>query len=419
MPKCGDVVKTVLFVTYHFPPSAASGTQRILGFTEHLPALDWSIDVVTPDRVPLEPIDQGLIQRVPAGVRTIQVKYPTGGLSRIGRRFVGHSVWLPRLPRTLARLIAQRRPDVVVTSGPPQCVHLAGLYCKLMYGIPWVADFRDPWVAGAGLKVGLFGGRLSALGERWVFARADGIVVNAPNAGKIVAAHYPAAAEKIHCVTNGYDPSQFSGIEAAPRSQFVITHAGEIYAGRDPRPFLDAIKILLAEEAVPRERLSVEFIGTGEDSGLSITEEIAQRGLANVVRVVGRVPYRESLARMVNSDLLLLLDAPNRLGGVPAKLYEYIGARRPIIALATPSSDVDWVLRESRHVFRLAPTHDVPGICSALRDLLSDPGQVTLSTAPDLFSRRVLAGRFSQLLTSLIRPQARSNAFTAMPAVEG
>ena len=398
--------KTVLFVTYHFPPSAASGTHRLLGFAEHLPTLGWQVAVVSPSIIPWEAVDERLVSRIPAATNVSYVDYPTGRMYWPLRKIHGFAAWLPRVLRRMGRLMATISPDVVVTSGPPHCVHLVGLYLKRSSGVTWLADFRDPWVAGNfTVQTDWWWNSSARVGERWVFDRADAIIANAPNAQKIVATHYPQHADKIHCVTNGYDPTQFVGLVHSPSKRFVVTHAGELYAGRDPRPFLDAVRLTLDENQGERDRLIIDFVGSASSGEFDLNAEIEKRGLAGTVHSIGTVPYRQSLERMARSDLLLLIDSPSRTVGVPAKLYEYIGAKRPILALASAESDVDWVLRQASRPYQLVGTQDVHGIHIALRRFLKGPSLTAVSGDCSTFTRNSTARKLSQIMEALVPPE--------------
>jgi len=279
---------------------------------------------------------------------------------------------------------------------------MAGFYLKHRFGIPWVADFRDPWVAGQDLtgspKKMLF---LDRLGESLVFRSADAVIVNAPKALSEVVAKYPQVAGRIHCVTNGFDPAIFAGLSKSSQSRFVICHPGELYAGRDPSPFLDAIQIVVGRDTALCQRLTADFIGKKSDGRVLTEAEIERRGLTGVVNLIGQVSYRESLQRMVDADLLLLIDTPNRRIGVPAKLYEYFGAKRPVLALANEGSDVHWALRESGVTFRLAATNDVQAIVSGLDFLLRNKAGQESESQSSRFSRAAITSQLAEILDQL------------------
>jgi glycosyltransferase involved in cell wall biosynthesis len=407
------VSKTVLFVTYHFPPSAASGTHRILGFARHLPEFDWRVVVVAPPGTPFEPVDEALLNRVPVDTRVYHVNFPAGRAYWPLRKIAKKASWLPFAIAALPRIMAAEKPDVVVTSGPPHCVHTVGRYLKRRFGVRWLADFRDPWMTTNYLsRRRKWYDPLARREERRVFNSTDAIIVNAPNAGKALAHNVPRHAHKIRCVTNGYDPAPFAEERTREsKSRFVITHAGELYAGRDPRPFLDAFDKLLTCEPESRERVSVDFVGPPTGVGFNLHVEVARRGLSDVVQLSGQVPYEESLDRMAKSDLLLLIDNPDRRIGVPAKLYEYLGANRPILALAAADSDVAWVLRKARRTHRLAAANDPNAIRTCLQELLRLGGDDGSEVTAHCFSRRELArqlGDYMDQLLSQSLPNARA-----------
>jgi len=151
--------------------------------------------------------------------------------------------------------------------------------------------------------------------------------------------------------------------------------------------------------------LRVRLIGNLANQKQQPEIENMIRGAANaLVSVEGQVTYAQSIQAMVQADLLLLLDTPGRQAGVPAKLYEYIGASRPILALAELDSDVAWVLRESGFAHRIALPLDPGAIRRALTELLQDPATARCGgqdkPVQSRFTRRFLAGELAALLNS-------------------
>jgi glycosyltransferase involved in cell wall biosynthesis len=375
---------------------------RLLGFAQHLPKFGWGTSVVAPPGLPLEPTDPALVKRIPDEAAVRYVTFPQGWLAKPFRRVMGKAVWLPAALAACVKTVRQQRPAAVLTSGPPHCVHMLGMFLKRVYGLPWVADFRDPWVADEP-----FGRprRLVVRGERMVLRGADLILANAPRAAEDFRAAYPNCRDKIVSLTNGFD----AGVPApaAPPTDVVrILHAGEIYTGRDPRPLLDALQSLVATPGRPR--FQVCFIGRAaprSDSGFDLNEEIRKRNLAAVVEVRGQVPYGEALAEMRRANVLLLLDPAGRRAGVPAKLYEYLGSGRPVLALAEREGDTAAVLERSGVLHRVAAPRDVSGI----RDSLAALGEAVRAGRPVVadpdalrrFTRESLAGDLAQLLTRL------------------
>lgn len=400
-----------LLLTYHFPPSAASGSFRLLGFAQHLPALGWGVSVVAPPSLPWESVDERLLGQVPAATRLHHVPYPRSRLVKPFRALSPYGVWLPPALAACRRVCHREAPDVLLTSGPPHCVHLLGLLLKWQYRIPWVADFRDPWVATAG-----GGGWCSPWAGHWekaVLRRADAVVANAPFACQSLQRAYPSCANKIVSVPNGYDPERFAGVAGGNCSDRpTIVHTGTIYAGRDARPVLDALRELIGAGRLPPCKLV--FVGRFDEGGIDLRAEVNRRGLDPVVELLGPLPYEAALRSMAGAAVLLLLDSPGRRIGVPAKLYEYLGAGRPVLALAEVGGDVAAVLRESGVVHRLAPPADRERIAGALLELLTEirAGR-SAPPAPERlarFTRAGVAGQLAEVMGRCLAGRGRSAA---------
>src|SRR5207244_7692532 len=141
----------------------------------------------------------------------------------------------------------------------------------------------------------------------------------------------------------------------------------------DPRPLLDALKTLHTRDGASAPRWRLCFLGRTGDPGFSLEQAIRERGLQEHVEIGGQVAYARSLRDMAEADLLLLLDTPGRRLGVPAKLYEYLGAGRPVRALAEPDSGLGWVLRESGIPHRIVPYHVSAKIEQGLVEFTNGP----------------------------------------------
>lgn len=391
-------LRKILLVTYHFPPSAASGSFRLLGFARHLPTFAWQPVVVAPPQLPWEPFDLKLAQQVPPATVVYPAPYPRHWPKAV-RWAAPYAVWLPGARKVCRQAMEIEKPDVVLTSGPPHWVHLLGRDLQKRFGIPWLADFRDPWVRGFDKPP-----RFSPLSwwerhwEKKVLKRADLVLANAPYASRKIQAAFPAQAHKIRTLTNGFDPPD-SSLRAEPRTgPLRIVHAGQIYAGRDPRPFLDAV------ERLSREAFQVVFLGRTTGHGVDVAEEVERRGLEQTVLVREQATYAQSLVEMHQADILMLLDSPGRRVGVPAKLYEYFGAGRAVFALAEPDGDTACVLRDSGLPHALAPPTDADAIAEQLRQLLDcvhANRNVVRSPALNRFTREHLAGVLTEWLDEL------------------
>jgi hypothetical protein len=388
----------------------------MLGFARHLPKYGWDPVVVAPPSLPWEPVDSELLAEVPATTRVCPVPYSQACLLKAVRKFAPYAIWLASAWGPCVRAVREHRPHAMLTSGPPHWVHLLGLFLKRRFRTPWLADFRDPWASNnPAVPPGRLRTRWLASWEAAVVRSADVIIGNVPAACAGMQDAYPAHRHKMVPINNGYDAELFP--QPAPRGPapepFSIVHAGMVYAGRDPRPFLDA----LADECLPRllggSLPRVRFIGRAPTrlTGFDLAAEVQNRRLAHCVAVEDQLPYRAALQAMVDADILLLLDQPGRRMGVPAKAYEYVGAGRPILALAQEDGDLGWVIRESGVCHRFAPPTDARAIGAALVNLA---GQMRAGALPrpstELRSRFTREGTARELARVLERHVAAGAA---------
>jgi hypothetical protein len=279
---------------------------------------------------------------------------------------------------------------VILTSGPPHCVHVLGHYLKRSFSCPWVADFRDPWISDGRSKKLTWLQRWARRWERRVFANADLVLANAPNACRMMQEIYPGAATKVVTLTNGFDPHHPFACASRSESNIELLHAGEIYAGRNPAPLLDALTALNRHA-----RYRLRLLGRVEKNA----------DAPAFVTWAGQCSYRDTLDAMQRADILVLFDTPGRTIGVPAKLYEYLGAGRPILALAEKSGDAANVLRDAGVLHRLAAPTDAHQIEHALRELttaLQAKQPIANSAQLERFTRRHLAGALAHRLDALI-----------------
>jgi len=400
--------RKLLILTYYFPPSSAAGSFRMLGFAEHLPQFGWHGVVVAPPRLPWEPTDEVLLGRVPPETAVYRPPYPVGWIWKPLRKIFPWGAWLPFAAVPCYQAIRDHRPDVILTSGPPHAIHLLGRHLHRRTGLPWVADFRDPWVAGDATQTRRKVPGWEARAELSVLHEAGAIVANTPRACDLLSHAYPQYASKMTSITNGYDPEAFDANPIMPLSgsTIEIVHTGTIYANRSPNPFLEAVQHLDPASLAGRT-LRVRFIGdvVSKEQRNEIENKI--RGVWNAsVSLEDQVPHLQSTKTMVQADLLLLLDTPGRQAGVPAKLYEYIGASRPILALAELDSDVAWVLSRSGALHRVAPPLDPEAIRHALVELIGELS-ASSSSRPDPrglspFTREALTGELANLLVTCL-----------------
>ena len=375
----------LLLVTLYFPPAGGGGVQRPLKFASHLPALGIETHVLAPDDpkwvhedadLPLP--TQAWIHRArylgPRSRRLADELHGRSGVdlalrqaSSVGRRLLlpdENVTWnATAIPKAIS-IVRHEGIDVVLTTSPPGSVHLIGAAVQKATGAKWVADLRDSLVLHPHRTVEGAGARAKQKARagiaRLVAHRADAIVA----ASEAIAEETRAIAPRGRVVTiaNGSDFDDFAGLGYSRGDRFRLTHAGSFFGKRDPKPFLRA----LAESGL--EDVTVRFVGDFRPGDREFLETL---GLGDRVELIEYVPRRESLRLQRDSDALLLLipDAGGRGRGVlSGKVFEYLAAERPVLAVVPTDGAAAELVRETGAGLVAGPD-DVPGIRDALVEL--------------------------------------------------
>jgi glycosyltransferase involved in cell wall biosynthesis len=374
----------VLLVSLYFPPAGGGGVQRTLKTAAHLPALGIETHVLAPGDPKwvhrddeLEPPTQAWVHRArylgPRGRRPAQELHGKTGLARVGTqaRLFGRRLLVPdeNVPWNLTAIpaaigIARREViDVVLTTSPPSSVHLVGAAVKRATGARWVADLRDSLVANPHRRTEHRLARIKEQGEHRVAALvaryADAVVAATQAIADEARALDPTG--PVVTIANGSDFDDFAGFQYRPSERFRITHTGSFFGKRDPRPFLTAF----AESGLDAV---VRFVG---DFRPADAEWAAALELGDRLELIPYVARRRSLELQRDSEALLLLipEAGGRGRGVlSGKVFEYLAAERPILAVVPPDGAAADLIRETGTGVVVAPD-DVPAIRAALQEL--------------------------------------------------
>ncbi|MDR7554842.1 MAG: glycosyltransferase [Armatimonadota bacterium] len=437
----GARTRVLLMVDYFFPPAGGAAVHRTLGLASSLPDFGWEPLVLTSRAPEHVHHDVSLLRRVPATLRVERtpslepVRFVKRVLSRQGgegssgtrssrgrqRRGRGaraisrvlqwmffpdrHVGWLPfALARGLS-LAKRQQFDAIYSTSTSVNSHLVARVLKRASGAFWVADFQDPWAHNEILGLPSWPHAvLAARLEHLILRDADRVTVTTGPIAAMLQRTYPAIpASKFAVLPMGFDPEAFGdlrGVAVAPT--FTITHLGFFYGPRSPGPFLEALGRCVRDGLLPRDLVTVRLLGGFDADAEALTAKLVRAyALEGVVHTEGVVAYGEGLRRLVESAVLLLV-TDDGWGGrtlVPTKLYEYLAAGRPILALAPAGPTADLIEETGAGI--VVHPDDTAGICDALVRCYARWRDGVRSVAPrgiDRFTWREITREFVRLL---------------------
>jgi glycosyltransferase involved in cell wall biosynthesis len=256
---------------------------------------------------------------------------------------------LGAIPTGLA-MIRQLKPAVLWSTYPIATAHLIGYWLARLSGLPWIADFRDP-MAHEGYPPDQRTWQSFLKVEQRVFSRANLCVFATEGAAQLYRKRYPWAADRIRVIENGYDEAAFVAAEAnltnTPLNPgaFTLLHSGIVYPEwRNPIHLLQAIRQLLDGGRIDHACFRLRFRAPVHDAFLK--EQIVELQLEQLVEISPPVPYQDALVEMIRADGLLIMQSDGCNDQIPAKLYEYIRAGRPILALTDSAGDTAQAMRK-------------------------------------------------------------------------
>lgn len=294
------------------------------------------------------------------------------------KRYLLSALWVPdRHKGFIAPVIAHSLPllregvDLVYTTAPPFSDHLVGLALKRMTGVRWVAEFRDPWTDNrkAARLRSAGADRVNRWLERRCLEEADQVVSVAEGIHELLSAKMPPdERDRFLLALNGIDNLAPSPPTQRGDGPFRIVHIGSFYGGRDPRPFLHALSAVAKERGLGPADVRVEFIGRSRRyRGISLEAIAAELGLADLVEFHDWMPQEQARERSNTADLLLLPFPHAHI--IPNKLYDYLGARKPILAFVHPRGEAARMLNRIGGHYLVTPD-DPASVHSALEAAL-------------------------------------------------
>lgn len=431
-------MKKVLVIAYYWPPSAGSGVQRWLKFVKYLREYGWEPVVYTPENPDFDLKDEQLAAEIPEGVQVIRrpIFEPFQLYSKLTGQQAGAQVnpvmkggkkdsnWKSRLAlwiranvfipdsrmfwikpsiRFLTGWLQHNKVDAIVSTGPPHSMHLIGLGIKEKTGLPWLADFRDPWT-----KIDFFheltlepwAEEKHRRLERQVLRKADAVVV----VGNQMKADFESMGfRNIEVVTNGFDPADIDLSQPhKPDSAFSILHIGMLGKARSHAIFWDGLHRLREENPGLKNDLKVRIYGVTDPWVLSQIEHFEDQSW---IEFLPYIPHEEVIRVQREAAVLLLSinDVPMAKGIITGKIFEYLAIGNPVLCIGPPDGDAAAIIREAS-AGPVVDFHDAEGFRNAVITLYQNwkSGHSAKERGNhEKYSRRFLCGRIAELLNQI------------------
>ena len=426
-------MKKVLIITYYWPPSGGGGVMRWLKMSKFLPELGWQPIIYTPENPDSSVTDESLTEEIHKDI--IELKTPIWEPYDIYRKLTGKKkktkfkagfvseassgnwknklsvfirgnflipdprmFWIRPSIKYLSKYLKENPVDLIISTGPPHSMHLIALGLIRKFDIQWIADFRDPWTDidfYSKLKLTKWADKKHHKLELEVLLKADHVVAVSENMAKDLE---KISKRKIEVINNGFDPLDFNFEKQELDKTFTISHFGAFNRDRNPKLLWNVLGELAKTNSELKESLRIQLIGQTDQS---VIDEIQKNNLAKNLILHEHLPHKKGLAVLSKSQVLLLPlnDAPNVMGILPGKMYEYMALRRPILALGPVDADYAKIINEtnSGDCHNFTDTKDIEQTVKHYFELFLENKLVIESSSFEKYSRKNLAKKIFEL----------------------
>jgi len=367
-------MKKALIITYYWPPAGGSGVQRWLKFVKYF--RDFGIEpvVYTVENPNYPIVDKSLSKDIPEGMEILKqpIWEPNNLFAFFGKNktesagflnpnptlfgkilqyiranyFIpdARKFWVKPSTSYLKKYLKTNKIDVVITTGPPHSMHLIGLNLKKELNIKWLADFRDPWTEidyFQQLPLTKKAIEKHHYFEKEVLKNADAVLV----VGKTMQENFSPYNSNVITVTNGFD-EVLTNENIALDSKFTITHIGLMNADRNPKILWEVLSEIVSENKEFEADFELKLIGKAD---ASVIADVSTFRLSNNVQVIDYVTHDIVVEFQQKSQVLLLIvnNVPSAKGIITGKIFEYLMAKRPILAIAPINGDLAEIIKET------------------------------------------------------------------------
>ena len=431
-------MKRVLIISYYWPPTGGSGVQRWVKFAKYLPSEGWQPVIYTPENPEQLAVDHTLEAEIPAEVEVIKthITEPYELYKKFLRKS-GHSnevvevnpvnaqnksflqkaamwvrgnlfrpdprcLWISPSVKFLKKYLEEHPVDLIVSTGPPQSMNLIGRRLALETGLPWIADFRDPWT-----KIFYFKhlSRWHKKMEKKVLDDASVVVAVSP----LVQQEFQAMTQTpVELITNGYDECDFpygkdEDAAGGKGKDFIITHTGLFAADGNPEVLWEVLSEKCAVDEDFRKHLKIKLVGKTD---VQIIRSIEEAGLKDNLIDMGYQPHSVAVEEQRKASLLILplRKEPEYKAVLPGKLFEYLASWRPVLGIGQTDGAMSMILNTTKTGVVL-DWNDKTSIGRFIDLCWSNhlKGNLTVDDADiSQFTRRNLTRRMAELFENII-----------------
>ncbi len=393
-------MKNLLIIAYYFPPSGGPGVQRVLKHTQYLPEFGYNPIILTVENGQFPARDESLLEKIPSNVPVYRTKIfepydiyrmftgkakdaavdvnvihkdgtKLGGKEKIAELirstfFIPDARigWLLTAKSKAIEIVNKHNIAAVYSSSPPYTASLIARYVKRHTGIPWIAGFRDPWTDFISTPNRWFIPKMIDKSmEKSVFKESNFVEVAWEGITKDAMKKYPDLdVNKFIHIPNGFDSNDFKIIEKPRNDKFTVTYTGSMYGRRNPEALFKAINLLIENKKISINDFQINFIGRFGDE---IYNMIKNSGFNDSINVINYLPHSDSIIELQKADVLLLVVDESKESEeiVPGKVYEYIGIKKPILAIAPEKSAIAELIVET-NAGNLSHQSNIEGIAN-------------------------------------------------------